>query len=356
MRKLLWMVPLLLAAGTALAGALVAFTGSEAWPESAGWVWHPCNDENYMESWQFIVHADNGGFLYVTFVVSNAGLGDFNPGIGAAYFPPDGPAVSNDIKLNRHVLHASDQTLDISIADMRLWKHGGVIRCVIPRGQVLVDMSLTPTVAPWREGTGHIVLGNPRDSWNWMVNAPRGRATGKVTVGGKTYDVAGYGYLDHAWSNKAFFDFSKRWITLRYFSPKGSLVLFHLLVSNRLGAESVNNLSLSNNDQPIRSTPNPQLDFTNWIQATDYRIPTTITAHGRVGATDVSVEATNGQLAETSDPLRSLPEIERQVIRLLVAKPMVFRVLMDIKVTRTENGVSDVEHGRGIASMLFFDQ
>jgi predicted secreted hydrolase len=254
------------------------------------------------------------------------------------------------------VLRASDQSLDVSIADMRLWKHGSVIRCVVPRGQVLVDVTLTPTVGPWRQGSGRVELGAPDDSWNWMMNVPRGRLSGKVTVGGRTFDAAGWGYLDHSWSNRAFFDFSRHWITLRYFSPKGSLTLFQMLPSEDLGETPVNNLAMSNDGRPVGSTDDVRVSFADWRQATDYRIPTAITAKGRVGETDVTIEAANGRLGETSDPLRSLPEIERQVIRLLVAKPMVFRVVLDIKVTRTENGISDVEQGRAIASMLFFDQ
>ncbi len=357
MRKLL--PALLLAAAltsAAWAAGVIAFTGPSAWPESAGWVAHPVDTENYMETWQMIGQAENGGYLFVSFVVSNAGLGDYNPGIGVSYHAPDGRVTSNDIKLDRKVLKASQQTLDVAIADMHLWRQGNAIRCVVPRGKVLVDATLTPTVTAWRQGSGRIVLGSPADSWNWAMNVPRGRLTGKVTIGGQSFDLAGAGYLDHSWSNQAYFDFSKHWITLRYYGPKGSVNLFQLQPADHLGAMPINHLAVMEDGQPVRSSSAAQIELGGWRRATDYRVPTVIRGRARIGQADFVFEGSNGRLRETSDPLRSLSEIERQVIRLLVAKPMTFRVVMDTKLTRTENGQTTTEHGRGVATMLYFAQ
>jgi len=43
-------------------------------------------------------------------------------------------------------------------------------------------------------------------------------------------------------------------------------------------------------------------------------------------------------------------------VRLLVADPMLYRLVMDAKITVAKDGRVDEEQGRAIAAMLYFEQ
>lgn len=347
---------LILLCGSAFAAGLVAFTGDPAWTDAEGWVWHPMDAETYMESWLLVARAENGGFLFASFVVGNAGLGDHNPGLGITYYAPDGTVYAHDFKLDREDLRASTESLNLTMGDMRLWREGGKIHLKVPRDEISVDCLISPEAPFWRHGSGRMILGRAEDSWNWAVLAPRGKISGAVTVNGKSYDLAGYGYLDHTWSNKSFFDFSKSWLSMRFHGREWTVNFVQMIASDGLGGRPVYSLMITRPGKPIQYTDRVDMQVREWEQTDGYRHPVAYSLTGDLGETRLRVEAKTLRHAETIDPLRSLSSVERKVVHLLVAKPVMYRLVMDVAVTLEENEQNETEKLTAISEMLYFNQ
>jgi len=354
--KVALLIFMLMFAGSALAAGVVAFTGQPTWSMQSSWNLHPMGDESYTESWLFVSRTDEGGFIFCTFMISNAGLGDFNPGVAITYYTPEGKIFSNDFKMDEEHLHYAQSGLNLRVDDLRLWKQGNVVRMVIPRGKVLLDLTLRPTVQPWRQGSGVLELGNSDDTWNWAVSLPRARISGTVTAGGKTIDAAGWGYLDHTWSNQAFFDFSSNWNTLRVHGAKRTFNFLQIVASKKLGRATARSLMMAEDGKPVRATSKVKYKVLSTLNRNGYTHPKEFIVQGNVGGVQVTLEARNGRYGEAIDPLRSLSGIERTAIRALVTKPQMYRVIMDTKVTVVENGMTETEDLGAIGAMLYFAQ
>lgn len=348
--KLLTMCALFLATAVFAAGT-IAFSDQATWTSAQAWGWHPMDTETYMENYLLAMRTDEGAFLFCTFMVSNAGFGDHTPGAGIAFYTPAGAVISHDFKFNRKELTASTAGLDMRMGDLRLVKSGEQVRLVVPRGPVALDLTVTPTAPLWRRQSGRMLLGNEKDVWNWAGLVARGRVAGKITFNGKTYDAAGLGYLDHTWSNKAFFDYSKNWLSTRIHGKKWTVNFVQMKTKDD---KFVRTLMLARDGAAAQTAGAVNFQLLGQAKKEGYMHPTAFELRGQAGTAQVTVTMRNGRYTEVVDPIRSLSAFERKAIQLLVAKPVLLRMQMDTTITVTENGTTESETLPAVASMLYF--
>ncbi|MHA1568495.1 MAG: hypothetical protein ACTSXZ_03415, partial [Alphaproteobacteria bacterium] len=155
---------------------------------------------------------------------------------------------------------------------------------------------------------------------------------------------------------QAFFNFSKNWLSLRIHGDKLTVNFVQVVASDDLGGGTVRSLMLARDGQPIRYTDRVQVATPTWHQARDYRHPSAFSINADLGGVALSVEARNGRYGEEIDPLRSLSNIERSVVRALVTKPALYRMVMDTTVKVVDNGVTYEEKLPAAAGMLYFEQ
>ena len=357
MRKFPWIICIVSLAAPALAAvATTFFTGPPTFSLNEAGRFHPMGDETYMENWSAFGRTNEGGFIYCVFMVSNAGLGDLNPGFSVAYYAPDGRVYSHDLKFSNKMLQAAQDRFDVRMSKSRYWKEGNSFRVTVPEGPNQLDLTLTPTTSAWRNGNGHVMLGRPTDFWNWIMPMPRGKFSGKLQTAGQTFNLNGYGAIEHIWSNLAYFGFSKNWLSLDLQSEKWSINVMQIALREKFGGQMIRSFYLAEDGQPTRYMNAPQLKLSQWKQAKDYRHPLALDVSGVIDGAQITIQARNGRYGEAVDPLRSLNIVEQKAIRLLVTSPMLYRVVMDAKVTITKNGQIEVTDLTAMSNQLYFEQ
>ena len=344
---------MLAVAGAVWAGAYV---GQPALSQSEAGCWHPTSDKAYMENWVFYARTDDGGFLYSVFMVSNMGLYNFNPGFSISYYAPDGKVTANEFRIDNDRFHAATDRFDVKIGDARYWREGKNLRLAINDGKILADLTLTPTAAPWTAGTGRLPIGGAKESWNWIMPAPRGTVHGTVTVEGKIVNLQGRGYSDHYWSNKAYFTFSRNWLSFHMAGPKWSVNYHQLVRTKKYGGDTARSLMMVADGEPAHETSDVEFEPLEWTDGQKFRQPKAFTLRGAIDGAQVTIEARNGRYGEIIDPIGSCSKIEQKIVRLLVADPMVYRLVMDAKITVAKDGRVEEEQGHAIAAMLYFEQ
>ena len=116
----------------------------------------------------------------------------------------------------------------------------------------------------------------------------------------------------------------------------------------------IRTLMLARDGAPARSSGEVNFITQGKAKKEGYVHPTAFEFRAQVGDAQVNVAMFNARYNEVLDPIRSLSTFERQAIRLLVAKPVLYRLLMDTIVTITENGITERETLPAVASMLYF--
>jgi hypothetical protein len=354
----------LLAALALLGGAGVLWAGADSGgfigqpplaPAEAG-RWHPHSEKMYMENWIFHAKTDDGGFFYGVMMVSNAGLYDNNPGFSVSYYAPDGSVFANELRIDNSRFHAATDGFDVQIGGARLWREGGAVRLLVQEGTVQADLTLSPTAPVWKSGSGRLMVGRGQDSWNWIMPAPRGRVSGTVVAGGKSIKLAGWGYADHCWSNRAYFSFSRNWLSLYVAGARRSINFQQVVRVKKLGGEAARSLMMVTDGAPPQEATDVEVKIVDWLGGQKYRHPRAFDITGVIDGAQVTIEARNGRYGEIIDPIGSCSRLEQKIVRLLVADPMLYRLVMDAKITVAKDGRVDEEQGRAIAAMLYFEQ
>jgi hypothetical protein len=172
----------------------------------------------------------------------------------------------------------------------------------------------------------------------------------KITVNGKTYNAAGLGYLDHTWSNKAFFDYSKNWLSTRIHGKKWTVNFVQMKTKDD---KFVRTLMLARDGAAAQTAGAVNFQLLGQAKKEGYMHPTAFELRGQAGPAQVTVTMRNGRYVEVVDPIRSLSASSARPFNA-GRQAVLLRLRMDTTITVTENGVTESETLPAVASMLYF--
>lgn len=154
------------------------------------------------EWWQLDAHLDDGARLALSFSTKEMTHPNTaaKPLVTVELDLPDGSAISRTASFEAEDLSAATDHCDVRIGDntFRGDLHDYVVHVAVD--DVLVDVRLHGTSAPWRPGSGHITFGEgPEKVLGWLPAVPAGTVDVRYSVGGESHVSAGNGYHDHHW-------------------------------------------------------------------------------------------------------------------------------------------------------------
>ncbi|OZJ01438.1 hypothetical protein BZG36_05704, partial [Bifiguratus adelaidae] len=173
------------------------------------------------EWWYFDAVFDDGSTLVTTFMVK-----DIRNRKGV--HQPAGPVVMFELdqadgKHFKRTAHAADG--DFSFATERCDVRIGLntftgdlhsYHIHVDIDGVIVDITLTGQVPPWRPETGHILFGDDEQHYfAWLPAVPQGAVQAELTIDGSTHTMAGVGYHDHNWGNATMMQLMHHWYWAR---------------------------------------------------------------------------------------------------------------------------------------------
>lgn len=170
-----------------------------------------CGKPSEYEWWYFNGKMDDGSSLVITFSSQPASASarayepsmTFSLTINGQHIQDSASFAIEDCSFDRNqccVKMGSSYFAD----DLRSY----IIRYQTDR--VDANITLTPSAAPWRPETGHILFDESK-YFAWLAAVPEGKVDAVVTVDGKTYTFTGNGYHDHHWGNAGMFWLIHHW-------------------------------------------------------------------------------------------------------------------------------------------------
>ena len=127
---------------------------------------------------------------------------------------------------------------------------------------VVVDVTLTGQVRPWRPATGHLLFGPRGDEmFAWLPSVPQGRVTATITVAGSTETLAGIGYHDHNWGNVSMLTLMNHWYWARARIGDYTVIASYITAETAYGGIGIPVFLLARGDEVLADDP-ARVNFT----------------------------------------------------------------------------------------------
>ncbi|MFI8975618.1 lipocalin-like domain-containing protein [Nocardia asteroides] len=200
---------------------------------------------------------------------------------------------------------------------------------------IVFDLTFHNEVPSWMPGRGETRFGT-RDSFGWMVGAPRAAVTGSIELDGVRHEVTGRGYHDHNWGVGDMKKIIERWHWGRLYVADYSLLFASVLTQQRRGGHEISPLMLAHHAEVVLSTGETVLtEGPERFDATAGRAYPTWVELRVPGELELRLEV--DRVIHAHDLLDDLPVVRsrpiKPLVRRLVGHPGYFRFASTFELT-----------------------
>ena len=314
--------------------------------------------EWYLESYSFNGWFDDGSRVYIQYVINNLGLGDFKAGVTMSYSPATGKGagLAQKADFEEWKYNVSGDFL-LVIDDTWIKGNEQGFHIKGKDSDFALDLHFKNVVSPWRPRDGKVLYGpdGADGSYEFMLMAPRADVTGTVTVRGEKKQVKGIGFGDHSTMDVPAFDQSRRWIRLRAYDKRHSVLLAEFVTPPRQGSVRVPWLLITRDGVPIMESYRyllkpvkygPDKKYPRYVTIEEYQLEaksSRVHIKGRVKMT---------KLLSRYSFVDKLPPVIRSIVRQVI-DPMSFTWRNEFDFVLTVDGKDEVIKGEGISEMTY---
>ena len=196
--------------------------------EPDDWYWHGGQEQQHTEFWTAIVHDTSGYILYLSYLRTNFGMRAGNAGIALSLTAPDGTVTRLNLQYtdSQFVEERTGESYHgrITLADEQTITFGATHRLQAKFDDLSLDITLTPWIPGYRFGDGRVEVDpKARHYMRYLFLVPRADASGRLTVGDKTFSLNGAGYLEHLVVNRSATFWARRFYVMNVFAEDHTL-------------------------------------------------------------------------------------------------------------------------------------
>jgi hypothetical protein len=309
-------------------------------PTSRGWHSEYEKNNNYAETWFFVVQTKQGGVLFVTLSVTNLGMRTFDGACDVRFFTANGGRYNTYAQYRRKDIAGARNTLDLTIGPNHLTSRNHTYHLTINEKDLQLDMTLKGVLPEYQFGNGRVFFYEDRSAdWNIRFNAPRAIAKGVLTVDGKTLSLDGDGYHDHVWSTIKLPTFAAKWYSLRFYDERFSIILHQIHLTDTFGGGQICAGIIGDNDKliPVRRFLYKPL---NWRKekTSGLQIPQELMVSIKTDGYTLSGTIKEARFLDSVDVLSRLSWPVRTAIKAFYTKPYMIRYQARCDIHLTDSG------------------
>ncbi len=183
-------------------------------------------NEAYSESFTLLADLDDGSYVLLQYLFTNAGLGDEKAGCRGLIVPPTGKGFNEGAQFDRDEWSYDGKAKALKVGDCVLQERPESLTFKVQTKTYKADLTLHRAAQPSPLPRYPKKKGN--DFFHVDILVPWAKVTGSVASPVYTKAVKGYGYIDHSRSNCLVPNIANRWIRFRGLDPKNPyLFQFH---------------------------------------------------------------------------------------------------------------------------------
>lgn len=220
---------------------------------------HPSPSKLAFEHWYFDAHLDTG-HVVIGFLTKRRpeDLPLARPWVEMMVYAPDGTRRQVSRRYPHSATSFSPDACDVRVgantARTEFRDDGLPIHHLrMAEDGLVFDLRFHNEVPSWMPGKGETRFG-AKDSFGWMVAAPRAAVTGSIELDGVRHEVTGRGYHDHNWGVGDMKKIIERWHWGRLYVEDYSLLFASVLTQQRRGGHEISPLMLAHHADIVLST------------------------------------------------------------------------------------------------------
>ena len=189
---------------------LTALIASPIIPQNSG-------DESYSESFTAFADLDDGSYVLVQFLFTNAGMGTDKAGCRILHVPKGKKGNNSSAQFSKKEWQSSAKRLQVG----ECYLQKGVRRTVF-HGQTdagTVNLRFDAPIVKKKLNDGTINIGK-KSFYEQDILIMTAKVKAEIAIGGTKKTIEGYAQLDHSRSNALLPDIAKKWIRFRGFRGK----------------------------------------------------------------------------------------------------------------------------------------
>lgn len=323
-------------------------------PDPAFQAWHPQfeKDGDYGESWFYMLHTQENGVLFILFSITNLGIRTFDGRVDIQFYAPDGQVHRMHKEYKRGDVKASTERMDVAIGKSATKRTPTAYEVAIDEKEMSIHFQLANELPGLLFGDGKVTFFKDKSSeWTVGLNAPRGRVTGTLVSGGKTFKLDGIGYHDHGWATIKIPEVYTKWYSIRLYDPKYTLVLHHIYGTKKFGSQDVKFGVLGAEGKILAKLREFTFKPTAFKKReADCEVPTEFELQLAGGGYTVTGKVTEQKFLEAVEVLGQVSPAIRWAIKAFYANPYMFRWLAKVELDVKGPG-GQTEHISALAVM-----
>ncbi|MBB5917824.1 putative secreted hydrolase [Nocardia transvalensis] len=321
---------------------------------------HPAASALAFEHWYFDARLDTG-HVVVGFLTKRRpeDLPRSKPWVELLVYTPDGarrqvskkyPHSATSFGLDAFAVRIGDNHAHTEFRDDGLPVH----HVHLAEDGLVFDLHFHNELPGWMPGQGETRF-DERNSFGWVVPAPRARVTGTVRIDGEELDATGRGYADHNWGVGDMKKIIDRWHWGRLYDDEYSLLFADVLTQRQRGAHEIAPLMLARGDEIVLSTGETVLtegskrfhpvagrEYPEWIEL---RVPDRLELRLTVGSVIHAHDIIDDFPIVRSRPIKPL-------IHRLIGHPAYFRFESAFELTVHTEGGTDKRTGTTLHELV----
>ena len=174
-------------------------------------------DESYSESFTTFADLDDGSYVLVQFLFTNAGMGSDKAGCRILHVPKGKKGKNSSVQVSKNEWQSSAKRLQVG----ECYIQKGVKRTVMYGKTDLGSVSIRfdAPIVKKKFNDGYITVG--KDCfYEQDILIMTAKVKAEIAIGGTKKSVEGYAQLDHSRSNALLPNISKKWVRFRGFRGK----------------------------------------------------------------------------------------------------------------------------------------
>lgn len=313
---------------------------------------HRMDDEFYTESWYFMGQMLDGTEIFIHYGLSNAGFGSFTGAIETTIIDKDGTVHFEKTTVKKDKIKYDEKRLDIDFDGEHSIEGTPARYHITSQGDELgFDLVVTPYVPGLKFGDGTTWFDKDHtEFYSLAILTPKGKMEGSISVRGEKRNVRGYAYGDHAWQNYPAHKMADRLFSMRGFDKESSAA-FLIFVTEDF---TIPTLVLTKGKEVALATTAIDMvesQHTADEKITKYRIPGQLDLRSKGDGPKFTGKITFDKRTMRQDPTKEFNFFERTLIKMFVAKPILYR--HDGHYSFTYGEVSDKKiEGKGVIETM----
>ncbi len=245
----------------------------------------------------------------------------------------------------------------MTIGPNRLWLKGDKYFMHLETDRVKADIRYDILAPPYTYGDGMVKNPNGKVHGIYTLPIPWARVKVEAVCGGKSYQLQGFGNMNHDDQVRSPLYYQTQWRVFWFFGDDHALALAEFNEPAEFGNKLVQRLVFAENGGRMFTSTSYALTWDDWVEVPEhkFRYPRHYLLRARAGGAELTADVRVSELLLKEDLYSNLPP-GFEIARHFFKNGWTYDTWCDYTLTYTRDGTASTYRGRGVGRWMHLEE